>query len=270
MTMIGPKWDGSNTYNSNFKSGAHIRRNSEQSIFNSIFMGWPTGIKIDGDSCHRNADSSWLALQNNIVSGSNLFLDSIGPAANTWPISAWFNAAANSNTIYSANTSVMLTSPHSYSAPDFRPSAGSPALTGASFTNAKLASGFDNTPTYRGAFGTTNWLADWTSFSPETNPYEEGVGPLSIHNQILQDLQVNLIPNPTQQNTSLAFNVKSSSEVMISILDINGRIVFETSATAQVGRNNIQLPTSNLQNGIYFVKLQVNQTTSVTKLNIIK
>mgnify|MGYP006212484265 CR=1 FL=1 len=48
-------------------------------------------------------------------------------------------------------------------APNFMPATGSPALTGAAF-GASLPSSFFTTTTYRGAFGTTNWMAGWTKF----------------------------------------------------------------------------------------------------------
>jgi PKD repeat protein len=56
-------------------------------------------------------------------------------------------------------------------APDFRLQSTSPALTGANFTNPKLATGF--TPVaYKGAFGgTDNWTDCWAEFSPQDEDY---------------------------------------------------------------------------------------------------
>lgn len=269
MTLVGPRWTSSNGYNSSFKSGAHIRRNSEQSIFNSIIMGWPTAVKIDGDSCHRNADSLWLAFQNNIISGSVLNLDSIGPAANTWSVSNWFNTLNTGNTTLAQSSDVMLTAPHSYATPDFRPATGSPALTGSSFTNAKLASGFDNTPTYRGAFGSVNWMENWTSFTPDTNPYEEGVGPLGFEQQQIAALQIQLVPNPSAQVSQLYFNLPQSSTVACQVFDLSGHVVYHATQSMNAGHSTIQIPVANLANGVYVVRLKVNELTSNTKLNVI-
>jgi hypothetical protein len=60
-----------------------------------------------------------------------------------------------------------LENPFNLTAPNFLPKTGSPALTGASFSGL---TGYTVT-TYRGAFGTTNWMAGWTSFTPQTNVY---------------------------------------------------------------------------------------------------
>ena len=58
--------------------------------------------------------------------------------------------------------------------PDFTVKAGSAAATTASvFTSAKFTGDafFDKTPTYLGAFGSTDWSAGWASYDPQKLPY---------------------------------------------------------------------------------------------------
>lgn len=63
----------------------------------------------------------------------------------------------------------MLTDPFNLSNVNAMPASGSPLLTGASYTASNLSSSFfDKTGTYRGAFGTTNWMACWTNFDLKT------------------------------------------------------------------------------------------------------
>ena len=50
----------------------------------------------------------------------------------------------------------------------FLPKAGSPALSGASFTGMNS---FFTSTTYRGAMGTTNWTANWTNWDPQNASY---------------------------------------------------------------------------------------------------
>jgi hypothetical protein len=57
----------------------------------------------------------------------------------------------------------------SLTAPVLLPPAGSALLTGASFSNSKLA-GF-TVVTHQGAFGTTNWTAGWCNFDPQNAVY---------------------------------------------------------------------------------------------------
>jgi hypothetical protein len=270
FTMVGPRHTGSvsdTNYNKNFKRGAHIRRNSEQSIFNSIFMGWPTGNHIDGDSCHKNADSSLLVMQNNVIAGCKLNLDSVGGV--TWNISPWFNATANENTIYSANSDVMLTSPFDYFNPNFRPTSTSPMLSGAAFTNPKLANGFTSV-NYRGAFGTDDWTADWTNFNPDTASYTNGIFPLSINNTIKNNIAIEVYPNPATNVANIQFNLPTSATVTLSIVDLNGKVVSSNTEKLNAGNNKFMFNTNMLSNGIYSVRLTSNDFVATQKLSVIK
>ena len=174
MTVMGPKATLSNTGNSLFVWGAQIRRNSSLSIFNSVIMGYPNGLFIDatkGVPTDNNIPGS-LSVQNTIIAGcTNPVLYSIAGNSNTplvanttATITSWFNTASNGNSILTNNSDVNLGAPFNYSSPDFNPATGSPAATGASFTNAKMATGF-TTVSYKGACAVGDtWWKGWTKF----------------------------------------------------------------------------------------------------------
>jgi hypothetical protein len=175
VTSIGPRAALNNVGSSNYLAGAQIRRNSSISIFNSIIMGWPTGILIDakdGEPTDKNIPAR-LLIQNTIVAGSVKSVDyTVSSSAPTGWTAAdalnWFNTAAYANTIYATNDEVKLTAPFNYASPDVTPQAGSPALTGGTFSNAKVASGFTQV-TFRGAVGASgtehgDWWKGWTAF----------------------------------------------------------------------------------------------------------
>lgn len=175
MTVMGPKATLSNTGNNLFVWGAQIRRNSSLSLFNSIIMGYPNGLYIDatkGVPTDNNIPAS-LFVQNNIIAGCpNPVLYSLGSNPNvpitsntTASILAWFNTPLCGNSILTNNSDVKLTAPFNYTSPDFNPAAGSPALSGASFTNAKLTTGF-STVAYIGACAPGDtWWKTWTNFN---------------------------------------------------------------------------------------------------------
>ncbi len=175
MTVMGPKATLSNTGNSLFVWGAQIRRNSSMSLFNSIIMGYPNGLYIDatkGVPTDNNIPAS-LFVQNNIIAGCpNPVLYSIAGNSNTpitpnttATITAWYNTPVYGNSTYATNNEVGLIAPFNYATPDFNPAAGSPAVTGASFSNPKLAIGF-TAVNYKGAcaIGDT-WWKNWTRFN---------------------------------------------------------------------------------------------------------
>lgn len=180
ITLIGPyKTLADKNVNSMFGAGMHIRRNSSLSAFNSVFAGWNTGLLLDGTLTYNNATSGKLAIQNCVLSGTKVI--AVNGANGVAPADAlaFFNSGNNQiiadnavtgivNSFYDATQTGAAAAPTS-----FLPAAGSPLLTGASYTHAKLAdSFFDKTPTYIGAFGTTDWTKEkWTNFDPQNTVY---------------------------------------------------------------------------------------------------
>lgn len=174
MTVMGPKASLSNVGNSLFVWGAQIRRNSSMSLFNSIIMGYPVGLYIDatkGVPTDNNIPNS-LAVQNTIIAGCPTpILYSITGNTNiplvpntTATITSWFNTVTYSNSILTNTTDAGLIAPFNYINPDFNPTAGSPAITGASFSNAKVSTGFTNV-SYKGACAVGDtWWKSWTKY----------------------------------------------------------------------------------------------------------
>jgi hypothetical protein len=176
VTLVGPRATLSNVGNSNYKRGAHIRRNSALSLFNSIIMGWPTGWLLDASTgsptdLNYTATTPKAVFNNNILAGNNtpLSYTASASAPTGWALADltnYVNDPAAGNSILPTAAEVQLTAPFKYdNGADFNPVAGSPALTGASFSHPKLASGF--TPTsYRGACGAGDtWWKVWTKFN---------------------------------------------------------------------------------------------------------
>jgi hypothetical protein len=170
MTVLGPKATLNNTGNSLFLAGAQIRRNSTISVFNSLIMGWPTGLLIDaskGSPTDLNIPNS-LLLQYNIIAGCGINVKyaastTVPTGADNTSMLAWFNTASYNNAILANNTDVSLGNPFNYAAPDFNPTAASPAGGGASFASSKL-NGFTSV-SFRGACAVNDtWWKSWTKF----------------------------------------------------------------------------------------------------------
>lgn len=164
MTIIGPLFTPTTTIAAPFRRGAHIRRNSRMSLFNSIVMGWPSagaGVLIDGTTTEANAANNDLEIANTIIAGCPAPLKV--NSGSTFNINTWFNDAAKGNSIFPGTTDANLTSFNSYTGFNPSPAAGSPALSGASFSSTKLAG--MQTVTYKGAVGSGDtWWQGWTRF----------------------------------------------------------------------------------------------------------
>jgi hypothetical protein len=164
MTLVGPVLNPSApSYSPQYTAGAHIRRNSAESILNSVFMGFPTNILIDGAPTASNtaplASSNPTAqdsarFKNNILAGSLIGSNStnsqrsliyVGPTGGAGSLtanstmssdSAAWNAAvgpltwlrANGNRRYVTSDNVQLLNPFNLTAPSFLPRTGSPIV----------------------------------------------------------------------------------------------------------------------------------------------
>ncbi len=119
------------------RNRVRIRRNSALRIYNSIFTDQATrGLFIDGSASETNALNGSLKFKNNILAGYAQRATESGTfgiiVSNTFVI-------ANANDTLLSSSGI-LTTPYNYLAPDYRPSAGSIALAGASYTDAILTS----------------------------------------------------------------------------------------------------------------------------------
>jgi hypothetical protein len=192
VTAIGPILNpAGSTYSPQYTAGAHIRRNSAQSIMNSVIMGYPTNLLIDGAPTAGAIARGDASFKNNILAGSLTGSNSVagqrsiiyvGPsggagsltansvmasdtaawAAATGPLS-WLRA--NANRRYTTADNVQLLNPFSLTAPSFLPRTGSPivvvppataASAPASFTDSKLTDSFFTPVNYVGAFADPN------------------------------------------------------------------------------------------------------------------
>ena len=150
-----------------FQSGMQIRRDSHLSCFNSVIVGWPVGLILDNElgDTQGAATSALLKLQNIYMTN----VDAIGTDKNkvlSNPENDSFSAKfflAQPGNVYSQTATGW------FDMTGYRPLAGSPLLTGASFTDALLA-GFEKVA-YVGAFGGTDWTANWTNFDPQNTNY---------------------------------------------------------------------------------------------------
>lgn len=209
MTFVGPKAvsssfvndteaghiDGGNFFPDNgsglgiYQSAMQIRRASRLNCVNSIAMGWPIGLILDGErgNTQEMAEAGELNLRNiwfadMDITGSDankLYEDHLvtGYDADKQPIvdasapsfSSTFFLAQSGNRV-TTSAEMMLSGRSLFNGlnADFMPQVGSPLLSAASFSG--VTGNFDQV-NYIGAFGTDNWLEGWTNFDPNNTNY---------------------------------------------------------------------------------------------------
>ncbi|AZA77518.1 hypothetical protein EG347_08325 [Chryseobacterium sp. G0186] len=175
MTIIGPINSAApGSINSLFQNALQIRRNSSISVFNSVFTGFPVGLFIDatkGTPTDLNITGNKLFFENNILAGNTTSLkfgvSTSSPTSYTLnDLTTWFNAKGNTILASTADVKLAGAWAPAGTTPNFTPAAGSPLLTGGSFTNPKVATWFTQV-TYRGAVkdASDTWYAGWTNFN---------------------------------------------------------------------------------------------------------
>lgn len=66
---------------------------------------------------------------------------------------------------------------------------------------------------------------------------------------------VTLFPNPTEGDITVRFDVASSQEVNMEVVDVTGKVVNTTQVNASTGANMVVLGTDTMAPGMYFLKI---------------
>jgi hypothetical protein len=133
------------TVNALHDKAARIRRSSELKVFNSLFLDFKTGVRFENNSIANFTTANTVKWQNNIIAGSTPIISSTTAIADKYAAGSNSSLAGTTTTTAATGTSLVLASPYpaagnanypGYTGRDYRPGTGSPALTGAAFTDA--------------------------------------------------------------------------------------------------------------------------------------
>lgn len=192
ITVYGPIRVGDRVSNNNFAHAIDLRRRTAISIFNSVFTGFPRGLRMNQPSVYDNFAANNLGvLENNIMvapnmgnafrAGSGVDVANVqtywednnsviaGPQ-NASELSIYTNLGLNLDLFYGSG---QLASDYP-SNPNFAVSSGT-LTSGADFSNAKFSesnrTGFFDNVNFIGGFSGTDWTNGWTEFDPVNKEY---------------------------------------------------------------------------------------------------
>jgi hypothetical protein len=174
VSIYGPYCFNS-VINSLYRRSMHIRRNSETSIFNSVYAGYPTGLLIESSSTQANCTGDTLHYESNVLveMSDTLAATTAANPNNTngaFNIDTWHNTAGYNNTTI-ATTAALMVNNLNLSAPDLTLNASSPLMTGATYTDPYVNDPWFTQTAYRGAFGSTDWTDCWAEWDPQNQAY---------------------------------------------------------------------------------------------------
>ncbi|MEZ4962292.1 MAG: PKD domain-containing protein [Saprospiraceae bacterium] len=348
VTILGPIGQGVTPINSNFRRAMHIRRCSYLDVFNSAFSGFPTGLLLDGsctiDGFTTGGEVEIVANTIACEAGNNVTVSS-AQSASLPAVKSKFASSGNDSLANVA--ALMLTNPFGFAGnnPDFRPSPGSPLLSGANFSSPTLADPFFTATTYRGAMGDTDWTDCWTEWDPinatytnaidyDLNPvisftgngndvsftgtvaggvsynwdFGDGSAPSNEENpthafpntggdwnvtltvtsargcqstatttvtltstkEVEGLTALKVFPNPFRTSATVEFLLKNQVELDIQLLDVTGKAVKQFSQEFQAGYNRFSVDGSDLNGGVYFLRMLSNEGQQTVRISIVK
>ncbi len=225
ITVIGPLATSSTNIAAAYKRGAHLRRNTATSIYNSVLMGYPFGILIDGALSEGNCSSDLLQVRNTFIAGCTTPL--VVNTGSTFDINTWFNTSGYGNSILTNNDDAKLTDPYG-NTPNAMPLNNSPLLNAASFSNPVLNDPFFTTVTYAGAFGTENWTDCWSVNDPNSLPYNGANGIVAAFNSNT-NLGNAVFSNSSVNATSYSWNFGDTGSANNTSTDMSPTHTYSTN-----------------------------------------
>ncbi|CUS90101.1 Por secretion system C-terminal sorting domain-containing protein [Candidatus Kryptonium thompsonii] len=272
LTSIGPMPDTTFTgYNPNYRRAAHLRRSTRLSTYNSVFLGWPTGIYLDGSNVANDAQNDTLQIRNVVLAGIKS-ANQVQTNVSGFDAKGWFLRSQYGNRIYATVSELKLADPFN-SNPKPIPLSGSPLIGMADFTNPRLQ---DLTPVnWVGAFGpdsTQRWDLGWTNYDPQNTDYSKFV---KVYDRISEtpakfELKQNY-PNPFNPETVIEFDLPKSSDVKLIVYNSLGQVVEKlVDEYLSSGSYRVKFNGGHLPSGVYFYKLTADGYSSVKKMLLIK
>ncbi len=265
VTLVGPAKDATTQYNSLYRRGMHLRRSSQNKINNTIILGWPTGVYIDGTNTVADAKANISYLKNSIVAGSLTKQLSSTDAEFEAGMAAWFGT--NNGKLFATTAELYLADPFNLLNPNAMPIPPvSPAFTGgATPPNDGF---FDVNATFIGAFGREDWTSGWSSFKLEipTSVKEE------FENEIPSSFELSQnYPNPFNPSTSIKFSLPNAGMVKLSIYNVLGQEVANlVNSYKESGNYIINWNAGNLSSGMYIYRLETGSQIITKKMTLLK
>ena len=301
LTGVGPERTNATPINPLHSANwtFYIRENSETSIYNSVGMGMPNGLRITDDSRNR-ANEGLLQIQNVHIQARILQTATGGCAPaipdhvhreSNWPcndpitpgIYNFFETAAFDNVGSSSRMpdDIMLVDLSDLHDPDPRPAPGSELLGEADFSNARL-SGCEET-TYVGAFDPNQarqwqWDKPWSNYDPADTDYSTrtkvitGIGDTPDAGS----LEAENYPNPFNPTTMIRFSVPTAGHVTLQIFNAGGQLVKTlVDESRSAGFQTISWNGTNdsggvVSSGVYFYQLRSNGEVLTRKMMLLK
>lgn len=188
ITVYGPRDRVNRSISANNVQMIDLRRRTAVSIFNSVFTGFPVGLRFNTASVTEQYRAGRGALENNIMLHPNTPFAAGGGAVladveDIWRaknqtvqvpgVDADWEGFYRGYGLNPENFFARFTLQTYPSNPNFALLPNGTLATGADFSNPKMGNFFDKTVQYIGGFGATDWTDGWVDFNPLNRDYSQ-------------------------------------------------------------------------------------------------
>lgn len=92
--------------------------------------------------------------------------------------------------------------------------------------------------------------------------------PLRLEDEREEEISLEVFPNPIATSATISFSTVESSDIIIELLDVAGRKSRLLDASVEAGHHELSLDRAGFSDGIYFVRLTMNEQTTMIKVAI--
>lgn len=89
-------------------------------------------------------------------------------------------------------------------------------------------------------------------------------GTLGISSKAM-NTNIRIYPNPAKDNTTVSFTYGKSANAILSLYDLLGNRLNSNEVLVKQGINNLQVPIVEIQPGIYFVELKIENQSAIVR-----
>jgi hypothetical protein len=276
-TYIG---SGATSTNARSDFALNIRDNAGGKYYNSIFTDFfGRAVQIEdlasGEDSRARLDAGDLVLQHNLWFG---FGSGPTPAEFIGQdfVRDYVTNAVNNNRF--ADPQLRGVSRTNDGGLDPRPGDGSPAFSG--FAQAP-DDGFFTPVDYLGAFGVSNWAADWTFISEVGILNTAGAITPRVITSVEEHLDSSVLPmdytlsqnypNPFNPTTNINYTVASTVHVRLTVYNLLGqKVATLVDGVRSAGSYTLSWDASNLSSGIYIYRLEAGEKIQSRKMLLVQ
>lgn len=237
VTIIGPNFDGNaDTTNSLYRRGAHLRRNTGISIYNSIITGYPSaGFLLDGRKTSANYCGDTLQLCGNILAKIN---------------TPYYYRLSSADTLCVTSASQFMTVADGDNNDTVTTTAG-----------LNLGTCFGNSLTDYDARPTASSIAVTKGSCWAWNTTFVGVEETEVNDNFM------MYPNPASTMVTVSFNASAKADATVTLYDLTGKAVSVIPVNlVNSGANQFTFDVSQLSKGIYMLSIQSAAFSKVEKI----